>query len=127
LKTPKATLSTLPKDQKQGFVLYHNWVVNTPMETGIADPEKAKIALATGQKYTNPFGVFVTGNDRDHQAANDDGTFSGSKIFSYTGAVMTLPTGVQAIGENNYGNPDGALDYLKRMTRSFGFALPGSI
>jgi len=127
LKATKATLSTLPKDQKQGFVLYHNWVVNTPMETGIADPEKAKIALATGQKYTNPFGVFVTGIDRDEQAANEDGTFSGSKIFSYTGAVMTLPTGVQAIGENNYGNPDAALDYLKRMTRSFGFALQGSI
>jgi glycogen debranching enzyme len=127
LRATKATLSTLPKDQKQGFVLYHNWVVNTPMETGIADPEKAKIALATGQKYTNPFGVFVTGIDRDEQAANEDGTFSGSKIFSYTGAVMTLPTGVQAIGENNYANPDGALDYLKRMTRSFGFALPGSL
>ncbi|WP_075349419.1 alpha-L-rhamnosidase-related protein [Algoriphagus marinus] len=127
LKATKAKLSTLPKDQKQGFVLYHNWVVNTPMETGIADPEKAKIALATGRKYTNPFGVFVTGIDRDEQAESEDGTFSGSKIFSYTGAVMTLPTGVQAIGENKYGNPDRALDYLKRMTRSFGFALPGSI
>lgn len=127
LKATKAKLSILPKDQKQGFVLYHNWVVNTPMETGIADPEKAKIALETGRKYTNPFGVFVTGIDRDEQAANEDGTFEGSKVFSYTGAVMTLPTGVQAIGENNYGNPDAALDYLKRMTRSFGFALPGSI
>ncbi len=127
LKATKEKLSTMPKEQKQGFVLYHNWVVNTPMETGIADPEKAKIALETGRKYTNPFGVFVTGIDRDEQAENEEGAFSGSKIFSYTGAVMTLPTGVQAIGENNYGNPDAALDYLKRMTRSFGFALPGSI
>lgn len=127
LKATKAKLSTFPKDQKQGFVLYHNWVVNTPMETGVADPEKAKIALETGRKYTNPFGVFVTGIDRDEQASGQNGTFEGSKVFSYTGAVMTLPTGVQAIGENNYGNPDAALDYLKRMTRSFGFALPGSI
>jgi glycogen debranching enzyme len=127
LKATKEKLSTLPKEQKQGFVLYHNWVVNTPMETGIADLEKAKIALETGRKYTNPFGVFVTGIDRDEQAESEEGTFTGSKIFSYTGAVMTLPTGVQAIGENNYGNPDAALDYLKRMTRSFGFALPGSI
>lgn len=127
LQATKAKLSTLPKDQKQGFVLYHNWVVNTPMETGIADPEKAKIALETGRKYTNPFGVFVTGIDRDESSENADGSFSGSKSFSYTGAVMTLPTGVSAIGENNYGNPDGALNYLKRMTRSFGFALPGSI
>ncbi|HSF52847.1 MAG TPA: hypothetical protein VLA71_03805, partial [Algoriphagus sp.] len=127
LQATKAKLSTLPKDQKQGFVLYHNWVVNTPMETGIADPEKAKIALETGIKYTNPFGVFVTGIDRDESAENEDGSFVGSKSFSYTGAVMTLPTGVSAIGENKYGNPDSALDYLKRMTRSFGFALPGSI
>lgn len=127
LEATKAKLSTLPKDQKQGFVLYHNWVVNTPMETGIADHDKAKIALETGRKYTNPFGVFVTGIDRDESAENEDGSFAGSKSFSYTGAVMTLPTGVSAIGENNYGNPDQALDYLKRMTRSFGFALPGSI
>lgn len=127
LEATKTKLSTLPKDQKQGFVLYHNWVVNTPMETGVADPEKAKIALETGNKYTNPFGVFVTGIDRDESAENEDGSFVGSKSFSYTGAVMTLPTGVLAIGENNYGNPDGALNYLKRMTRSFGFALPGSI
>lgn len=127
LEATKAKLSTLPKDQKQGFVLYHNWVVNTPMETGIADSEKAKIALETGRKYTNPFGVFVTGIDRDESAENEGGSFTGSKSFSYTGAVMTLPTGVSAIGENNYGNPDQALDYLKRMTKSFGFALPGSI
>jgi len=127
LEATRTKLSTLPKDQKQGFVLYHNWVVNTPMETGIADHEKAKIALETGRKYTNPFGVFVTGIDRDEAAESEDGSFTGSKMFSYTGAVMTLPTGVSAIGENNYGNPDGALDYLKRMTRSFGFALPGSI
>ena len=127
LKATKAKLSTLPKGQKQGFVLFHNWVVNTPMETGIADPEKAKIALATAKKYTNPFGTFVTGIDRDEKAENEDGSFVGSKSFSYTGAVMTLPTGVSAIGENRYGNPDQALDYLKRMTRSFGFALPGSM
>ena len=127
LAATKAKLSTLPKGQKQGFVLYHNWVVNTPMETGIADREKAKVALATARKYTNPFGAFVTGIDRDETAAQEDGSFAGSKIFSYTGAVMTLPTGVSAIGENRYGNPDVALDYLQRMTKSFGFALPGSI
>ena len=127
LKATKAKLSTLPKSEKRGFVVHHNWVVNTPMETGIADPEKAKIALATAKKYTNPFGMFVTGIDRDASAEQEDGSFSGSKVFSYTGAVMTLPTGVAAIGESNYGNPDAALDYLQRMTRSFGFALPGSM
>lgn len=109
------------------FVLHHNWVVNTPMEMGVADSSKAIIALNTAKKFTNPFGVFVTGIDRDDSAGKDFGSFQGSKVFSYTGAVMTLPTGVQAIAENNYGRPNEALDYLERMTRTFSYALPGSI
>jgi hypothetical protein len=40
---------------------------------------------------------------------------------------MTLPTSVLAIAENNYGQPDKALDYLKRMTKSFSYAFPGSM
>ena len=109
------------------FVLHHNWVVNTPMEMGIADSTKAITALNTAKKFTNPFGMFVTGIDRDDSAGKDFGSFEGSKVFSYTGAVMTLPTGVQAVAENNYGRPDMALDYLNRMTRTFSYALPGSI
>jgi len=127
LKATKKKLSTYPRNKKQGFVLFHNWVVNTPMEMGIADPEKAIKALDKGSKFVNPFGIFVTGIDRDDSSESADGKFEGSKVFSYTGAVMTLPTGVQAISENNYGRPDEALNYLKRMTSSFGFALPGSI
>jgi glycogen debranching enzyme len=116
-----------PSDSIRPFVLHHNWVVNTPMEMGIADSDKAQKALNTAEKFVNPYGVFVTGIDRDDSAGKDTGSFKGSKVFSYTGAVMTLPTGVSAISENNYGNPDKALDYLKRMGRSFSFALPGSI
>ena len=116
-----------PSDSIRPFVLHHNWVVNTPMEMGIADSDKAQKALKTADKFVNPYGVFVTGIDRDESAGKETGSFKGSKAFSYTGAVMTLPTGVSAISENNYGNPDKALDYLKRMGRSFSFALPGSI
>ena len=116
-----------PSKKLKPFVLHHNWVVNTPMEMKIADEAKALKALETAEKFVNPFGVFVTGIDRDASAGSDDGSFAGSKVFSYTGAVMTLPTGVQAVAENNYGNPDKALDYLERMTRTFSYALPGSI
>ena len=116
-----------PSRVPRPFVLHHNWVVNTPMEMNIADPDKAITALETAEKFVNPFGVFVTGIDRDESAGTDDGSFEGSKAFSYTGAVMTLPTGVQVVAENNYGRPDKALDYLKRMTRSFSYALPGSM
>ncbi len=128
LQETKAKVAGLPPNQKQGFVLHHNWVVNTPMQTGIADTAKALAALRTGSRFVNPFGVFVTGIDRDETAGRDEGSFAGSKkIFSYTGAVMTLPTGVQAVSENNYGRPDEALGYLRRMTRSFSYALPGSL
>jgi glycogen debranching enzyme len=112
----------------QPFVLYHNWVVNTPMETGAADSAQAILALETARRFVNPYGMFVTGIDRDESAGQDEGSFAGNrKVFSYTGAVMTLPTGVQAVAENQYGRPDQALDYLRRMTRSFSYAHPGSM
>lgn len=128
LKATRAKIKRLPPNRKQGFVLHHNWVVNTPMEMGIADTSKALTALKTGSQFVNPYGMFVTGIDRDETAGQDAGSFGKArKVFTYTGAVMTLPTGVQAVAENNYGRPDAALDYLKRITRSFSYALPGSI
>lgn len=126
-QTRSHILENPTNNQLKPFVLHHNWVVNTPMEMGVAEPEKAAQALETARNFVNPFGMFVTGIDRDDSAGKDEGSFQGSKVFSYTGAVMTLPTGVQAIAENNYGRPDRALDYLKRMTRSFSYALPGSM
>ena len=127
LKETKKSIIENPSKTLRPFVLHHNWVVNTPMEMKIAEEEKALKALQTSENFVNPFGVFVTGIDRDASAGSDDGSFKGSKVFSYTGAVMTRPTGVQAIAENNYGRPDKALNYLKRMTRTFSYALPGSI
>lgn len=127
LEETKKSILRNPSRELKPFVLHHNWVVNTPMEMKIADKEKAIKALQTAENFVNPFGAFVTGIDRDTSAGSDDGSFKGSKIFSYTGAVMTLPTGVMAIAENNYGRPDNALNYLKRMTRTFSYALPGSI
>ncbi|MCF2517253.1 glycogen debranching protein [Dyadobacter sp. CY351] len=128
LKAAKAKITSSKSNNKRGFVVHHNWVVNTPMETGIADTAKALSALQTASKFVNPFGAFVTGIDRDESAGKDERSVAGNnKVFTYTGAVMTLPTGVLAISENNYGRPDAALGYLKRMTKSFSFALPGSI
>ncbi len=127
LEETRNTIRQNPSTEARPFVLHHNWVVNTPMEMQIADREKAIKALNTAERFVSPFGVFVTGIDRDESAGSDDGSFKGSKVFSYTGAVMTLPTGVQAISENNYGRPDRALEYLQRMTRTFSYAFPGSM
>jgi glycogen debranching enzyme len=128
LEATRYRLARLDDDTRRGFVLHHNWVVNTPMETGVADRAKALKALNTAHRYVNPFGVFVTGIDRDESAGQQAGSFAqGKKVFSYTGAVMTLPTGIQAIAENNYGRPDSALNYLRRLVQSFSYALPGSM
>lgn len=116
-----------PSSEARPFVLHHNWVVNAPMEVGIADSVRAIRALETAKQFVNPFGMFVTGIDRDESAGSNDGAYEAPPIFTYTGAVMTLPTGVQARAENNYGRPNEALDYLERMTRSFSYALPGSM
>jgi len=118
-----------PDTSKRGFVLHHNWVVNTPMEMGLADPEKASQALKTAEKFRNKFGMYVTGIDRsaNSEKAESYAAKVGKSEFTYTGTVMTLPTGVQAISENKYGHPNEAYDLVQRMLRTFSFALPGSI
>ncbi|HMF71023.1 MAG TPA: hypothetical protein VK616_06090, partial [Flavitalea sp.] len=129
-KRTKEKLAGYPTNTRKGFVMHHNWVVNTPMETGVADTTKAILALETAKKFTNPFGMFVTGIDRDETAGADDGSFAemaNKRAFTYTGAVMTLPTGVQVVAENNYGRPDEAYALLQKMLATFSYALPGSI
>lgn len=126
LKELEKRLQAYRADQQVPHVIYHNWVVNTPMETGVADPEKGKRALETARKYENAFGAFVTGIDRT-VGADSVVLKSRKKTFSYTGAVMTLPTGVQAVAAARYGTPEDALAYLQKLRRSFSYALPGSM
>jgi len=116
-------IRTLPDEGTRGYVVHHNWVVNTPMEVGAADADKALIALNTSENYTNRFGMFVTGIDRDEEQEQAEKW----KAFSYVGAVMTLPTGVQAISEAKYGRIDKSFEYLKMLQNSFSYALPGSM
>jgi len=111
------------------YAFYHNWVVNTPLEIALADTARAVQALQTARKYINPFGTYVTGIDRKAERQDPDGfaSLKSEETFNYTGAVMTLPTGVQAIAEAQYGRIDTAYDYLQRLIRSFSYAAPGSM
>lgn len=117
-------------NQPKGFALHHNWVVNTPMETGIVPKEIAIKALNTAKQFSNSFGMYVTGIDKNIK--RDAGEYSyaasvGKNDFTYTGTVMTLPTAVQIISENNYGRPNEAFALLKKVDKTFGYALPGSM
>ena len=111
----------------KGYTVFHNAVVNSPMEVGVADPEKAKSALKSARRYRNYFGAYVTGIDKGDDDVDSVVEKSRKKTFNYTGAVMTLPTGVLAIAEARYGNSDEALEYLKRLGHTFNYALPGSM
>lgn len=116
--------------QPKGFVMHHNWVVNTPLETGIAPRENAFKALNTAKKYANPFGMYVTGIDKNVKRDEQEYSYAaavGKNDFTYTGTVMTLPTAVQIIAENNYGRPNEAYALLKKVDKTFGYALPGSM
>src|SRR5436189_3848525 len=97
------------------------------MEVGIATPDNARKALETARKYRNYFGAYVTGIDRGDDDVDSIIQKARKKTFNYTGAVMTLPTGVLAIAEARYGNPDESLEYLKKLGHTFNHALPGSM
>lgn len=125
LTTKRARLSMMDNNTMP-FVVYSNWVVNTPMETGVADRQKAGEAFRTAAQYENAFGVFVTGIDKTDEP-DSVVLKSRKKTFSYTGAVMTLPTGVLSVGTARYGMPDVSLRYIKKLQQSFSYAFPGSM
>lgn len=117
-------------NQPKGFVMHHNWVVNTPLETGIAPKDRAIKALNSAKKFSNPFGMYVTGIDKNIKRDEQEYSYAaavGKNEFTYTGTVMTLPTAVQIIAENNYGRPNEAYGLLKKVDKTFGYALPGSM
>lgn len=116
--------------QPKGFVMHHNWVVNTPMETGIAPKVRAFKALNTAKKFSNSFGMYVTGIDKNIKRDEQEYSYAaavGKNDFTYTGTVMTLPTAVQIIAENNYRRPNEAYSLLKKVDKTFSYALPGSM
>jgi len=126
LRETEKQLGKYTSVQQIPHVIYHNWVVNTPLETGVADFNKGQAALETAKKYENPYGVYVSGIDRTEES-DSVVLKSRKKTFSYTGAVMTLPTGVEAVAASNYGTPEDVLRYLTMLQRSFSYALPGSM
>lgn len=95
--------------QERGWLLNRNWVINTPMETGLADEDKAIRALRKmeGSDYIGKYGMYLNALAQDAQ--------------------MTISTGVMAAAQAMYGKTDEALDLLERMFATFGMATPGSM
>jgi len=95
-------------DSSRCWTTNKNWVITTPMETGIAPRARAIRALDKIRKEdVGEYGPFLSAVERD--------------------AMMTISTGVQAVSEGNYGRTDQALWYVDRIVQTFSRVLPGSI
>jgi hypothetical protein len=94
---------------KSGWLLNHNWVINTPLEMGLAPADKAERALEKlhTSGYVGSYGMYLSG--------------------IYQDAVMTITTGVMAAAQARYGHADRALELIERMFKSFGQISPGCI
>src|SRR5437667_12264268 len=85
----KQEIAALP-DTTRGWLTNKNWVITTPLETGIA-PRPRAIALLDKIRAENvgEWGPYLSATERQ--------------------AMMTIATGVQAVSEANYGRSDQAL------------------
>ena len=100
--------SKLPKGLKKGWFTNKNWVISTPMETGIAPQTKAyKLLDKVRNEHCGEYGPYLSAVDKR--------------------GMMTIATGVQAMAECAYGRTDQAMWYVDKIVQTFSRALPGSI
>ncbi len=84
-----------------------HWTVAVPMEVGIADPEKGRRALARiEQEWLSPWGLV-------HTRGGDE-------------RVWTLPTGILALAEFNYGRVEMGLRLLRNISATLRQGLLGA-
>ncbi len=103
----KKKFSAMPATNR-GWITNKNWVISTPMETGIAPPEKAKKLLDKVRKENlGEYGPYLSAVEKKH--------------------MMTIATGVQAVAEYMYGNTDESMWYVGKIVQAFNRVLPGSI
>ena len=103
----KEKFAAMP-DSSRGWITNENWVITTPMETGIA-PRARAIQLLDRIRNRNvgEYGPFLSAVERQ--------------------AMMTISTGVQAVSEGNYGRTDEAMWYVDKIAQTFSRRAPGSI
>src|SRR5947209_15281143 len=103
----KEKFAAMP-DSSRGWITNKNWVITTPMESGIA-PRARAIQLLDRIRNHNvgEYGPFLSAVERQ--------------------AMMTISTGVQAVSEGNYGRTDEAMWYVDKIVQTFSRKLPGSI
>jgi glycogen debranching enzyme len=103
----KAEFSKMPDDDR-AWITNKNWVIATPMETGIAPRARAIPLLDKIRRDdSGEYGPYLSAVDRR--------------------SMMTISTGVQAVAEGKYGRTDEAMWYVDRIVQTFNRVTPGSI
>ncbi len=98
----------LPENTTKGWVTHKNWVITTPVETGIAPNDKAISSLnKIRAEHCGEYGPYLSAVEKRH--------------------MMTISTGVQAMSEAQYGRTDNCLWYMKKISETLSKTLPGSI
>ena len=103
----KADFSAMPEGDR-GWTTNKNWVIATPMETGIAPPARAIPLLdKIRRENSGEYGPYLSAVEKQ--------------------AMMTIATGVQAVAEGKYGRTEQAMWYVDRIAQTFNRVVPGSI
>ena len=106
-QTLKQKWASLP-DTTRAWITNENWVIATPVETGIAPRDRAMRLLDRIRKENvGEYGPYLSATEKQ--------------------AMMTISTGVQAVAEAKYGRMDQALWYVDKIVQTFNRKLPGSI
>ncbi|MCU9613172.1 hypothetical protein OEV98_06355 [Caldibacillus lycopersici] len=102
----------LHQDKAEQTWCFKNWVINTPVETGLASEEQAEIALRrmNSDEFIGDYGMYLSGI----------GGTSGRRM-------MTISTGVQINANLQYNQTDSALALIQKIKKTFNMYLPGSI
>ena len=103
----KAEFAAQP-DIEQAWITNKNWVIATPMETGVAPRERAIPLLdQIRRENSGEYGPWLSAVEKQ--------------------AMMTISTGVQAVAEAKYGRTAEAMWYVDRIVQTFNRVTPGSI
>lgn len=105
----KTYFASFAPDYEHGWSTNRNWVINTPIETGIAPEKQAIMALERMEKkdMTSQWGPYLSAVNKEHN--------------------MTISTGVQAVAEARYNRIDRALMHVNQIANTFNQVMPGSI
>jgi glycogen debranching enzyme len=103
----KSQFAAMPAGDR-AWMTNENWVIATPMETGIA-PRGHAVSLLDKIRRENsgPYGPYLSAVNRQ--------------------SMMTISTGVEAVAEARYGRIDDAMSYVDDIADTFNRVTPGSM